>query len=549
MKRLSPIFAIDGYKLAHANQYPEGTSLIYGNFVPRNARRFSERQVTDDPKILSFGFQAFVVNWIKEEFDSEFFQKDESICEEMKRSVDRYLGKDYDISRIKALHKLGYLPLEIKVVPEGEVVDVGTPMLTIKNTHPDFFWLVNYLETLISAEMWPIITSATTAFHFRLLCEQWAIRNCDDNSHVDWQGHDFSSRGDYGIYASAIAGMAHLSVFQGTDSVFGREMFEHVYKTERGGSVDATEHSVMCMGMKDGELDTVRRLITETTPTGIVSIVNDTWDTWNHVDNILRELKDVILSRDGKVVTRPDSGDPADILCGLPVICCNVTKLDYHTVDDVHDILCQRYDREITDFIIETINGKKYIASYLEDKDVGFDFKWSQIDKLTPEMKGVVQLLDEIFGHSVNSKGFKVLDPHVGVLYGDSITKQRANEIMERLHDKGYASSAVVFGVGAFTYQYITRDTFGFAIKATYGVVNGEAREVMKDPITDPGKKSLTGLIYHYYEDGVLKFKDKATVEEEENTSLLTIFKDGEVTTTDWSEIESRIKNNLKLYI
>ena len=550
MKKISPIYAIDGYKLSHADQYPDNTSFIYGNFTPRDGKRFAQRQVTRECEILSFGFQAFILNWIKDEFDVEFFQKPVGICQKMKQSIDSYLSKDYDISRIEALHKLGYLPLVIKVVPEGETVLPGTPMLTIQNTLPDFFWLVNYLETLISAEMWPVITAASSAFHMRVLCERWANMTCDNNGHVDWQCHDFSSRGDYGMYASGIAGMAHLSVFKGTDSVFGRELFMDAYNTIRGGSVDATEHSVMCMGTKDGEKETVQRLL-GITETGIISVVNDTWDTWNHIDVILRSLKDQIMSRDGKFVSRPDSGNPIDIICGLTVF-----KYEYEVPEDsvmkrglpvraynASEISMKRDGVQQNKYMLEISNNKEAAKLYIVDKT--FDVKINEVKERTPEMKGVVELLDEIFGSNVNSKGFKELDPHVGVLYGDSITKERAEQIFTRLKDKGYASSNVVFGIGAFTYQYITRDTFGFAIKATYGIVDGKPREVFKDPITDPGKKSLRGLVQHFWKDGRLTHKDQATPEEEVGSSLNMVFCDGMTFTESWEDIEERIKRNL----
>jgi len=151
------------------------------------------------------------------------------------------------------------------------------------------------------------------------------------------------------------------------------------------------------------------------------------------------------MARDGKLVIRPDSGNPADIVCG------------YNTAN-VHDY-------------------PDYNVSH-------------------PSYKGVVELLWDVFGGTVNEQGYKVLDPHIGVIYGDSITLERAEEICQRLANKGFASTNIVFGVGSFTYQYNTRDTFGFAMKATYVEIDGVGREIFKNPITDDGtKKSATGLL------------------------------------------------------
>jgi nicotinamide phosphoribosyltransferase len=236
-----------------------------------------------------------------------------------------------------------------------------------------------------------------------------------------------------------------------------------------GGSVAATEHSVMCSGSKDGELETFKRLITEVYPLGIVSIVSDTWDLWKVCTEYLPALKTDILKRDGKVVIRPDSGDPVRIICGNPAA------------------------------------------------------------KTEAERKGVVELLWEVFGGTITGKGYKLLDPHIGAIYGDSINIDRATRICEGLKAKGFASQ-VVLGIGSFTYQYNTRDTFGTAMKATYVVIDGEAREIFKNPVTDDGtKKSATGLLQVKKQNGKYVLYDKVSWEEEKQSELKTVFKDGKL--------------------
>jgi nicotinamide phosphoribosyltransferase len=297
-------------------------------------------------------------------------------------------------------------------------------------------------------------------------------------------------RGMDSVEAVISSGVAHLTSFMGSDSlpaIYGARKF---YGAEGpvAGSVNATEHSVMCAGGKEDEVETFRRLL-ETYPTGILSVVSDTWDLWKVCTEHLVTLKEEILARDGKLVIRPDSGDPVNIICG--------------TRDKI-------------------------------DRD------WQG----TPEQKGVIELLWDVFGGTVNEQGYKVLDPHIGAIYGDSITIDRAEEICKRLEAKGFASTNIVLGVGSFTYQFNTRDTFGFAMKATYVEVDGEAREIFKDPITDDGtKKSATGLLHvtKVMNDYVLI--DKVTWGEEEGGELQTIYKDGNTfNKTTLNQIRKRLK-------
>jgi nicotinamide phosphoribosyltransferase len=234
-------------------------------------------------------------------------------------------------------------------------------------------------------------------------------------------------------------------------------------------------------------------------PKGILSIVSDTFDLWKLIIEYLPANKEAIMARDGKLVIRPDSGDPVDIICGL--------------------------------------NSKPPImidSELLKSKDVHNE----------PKVKGVIELLWDVFGGTVNEQGYKVLDPHIGAIYGDSITIERADEICRRLEAKGFASTNVVLGIGSFTYQYNTRDTFGFAMKATYVDVNGEGREIFKDPITDDGtKKSATGLLCVEEINGKILLYDKVNWATEDTGLLQTIYIDGKFfNQTTLTEIRARLK-------
>jgi nicotinamide phosphoribosyltransferase len=466
---MNPLLLTDGYKVDHRRQYPLGTTLVYSNWTPRKSR------IEGIEEVVFFGLQYFIKKYIIEDFEKYFFsQPKEQIMEEYSRRINNYLGpNNVGIEHIAALHDLGYIPMVFKALPEGCVVPIRVPMFTMYNTVPEFFWLTNYFETLLSAMVWMPCNSATIAKQYRKILDKYAAETSSSPEFVNWQAHDFSMRGMAGVEAALISGMGHLLSFTGTDTIPAIDMLEKYYHADSdkeliGGSVAATEHSVMCMGTTEGEFDTFKRLICELYPKGIVSIVSDTWDLWKVLTDYLPRLKQEISTREGRVVIRPDSGDPVDIICG-------------------------------------TTAGKSIV-----------------------EQKGVIELLWDVFGGSVNSKGYKELIPQIAAIYGDSITLQRAEQICERLKAKGFASTNVILGIGSYTYQYNTRDTFGFAMKATYGEVNGEGRAIYKDPITDDGtKKSAKGLMKIILENGAYKLTDNVNWEEEKQGELVEIFRDG----------------------
>ena len=479
----------DGYKVDHRSQYPKNTTLVYSNWTPRKSRLEGVNQV------VFFGLQYFIKRYLLEDFEQQFFKLPKAqVVDQYKRRIEYYLGKDaITYEHVEALHDLGYLPIEIKAIEEGNIVDMRIPMLTMKNTLPQFFWLTNFLESLMSCILWMPCTSATIAMQYRKLLDSYAKETSTDLEFVNWQGHDFSFRGMAGMEAAMMSGAAHLLSFRGTDTIPAIDFLEQYYRANAeqefiAGSVPATEHSVMSMGMANNELETFKRMITKVYPKGIVSIVSDTWDYYKVLTEYLPTLKNEILSREGKVVIRPDSGDPVHIICGDPN---------------------------------------------------------APID--SPAFKGSMECLWEVFGGHVNEKGYKELDPHIGLIYGDSITIDRCKRICEGLKRKGFASTNIVFGIGSFTYQYNTRDTFGFAMKATYGEVDGIGRMIFKDPITDNGtKKSAKGLLrLDLNSNHELELREEVSWEEEAGGLYQTIFKDGRlIKELSLQEIRDNLKNN-----
>lgn len=521
MFNIKPHLATDFYKTGHIFQYPEGTTDVYANMTPRSAR-LAKMTADFDDKVVFFGLQGFIKEFLIECWDTNFFQrpKDE-VVKEYQRRMTNAIGV-LDVQHIADLHDLGYLPIVIKALPEGSRVNIRVPFLTIRATHPQFFWLTNYLETAMSAELWQPITSATTAYEMRKVINKWVEATGSNKDFANWQQHDFSMRGMAGIHAAVKSGAGVLLSTFGTDTIPAIDYLEDYYNADCekeliGGSVPATEHSVMCMGGNEEEIETFRRLIQDTYPSGIVSIVSDTWDFWKVITQYSSQLKDKILARQentlglAKVVFRPDSGDPVKIISGLR---CPPTE---HF--DAHDLAYENYD------VVKSDDGY-YTFEVEYDSYDNYPVGWKLLEEV-PEhvVKGAVECLWDIFGGDTTEKGFKTLNQRVGLIYGDSITIERAEQIFERLAAKGFSAGNVVFGVGSYTFQYTTRDTFGQAVKATYGVVNGEARELFKDPITDNGtKKSAKGLLRVEKEGDDYVLYDSQTPEQEAQGELRMVF-------------------------
>jgi nicotinamide phosphoribosyltransferase len=439
-----------------------------------------------------------------------------------------YLNTDYDVTHFEKLHDLGYLPIHVKSLPEGTLAPIRVPVLTIFNTHPDFYWVTNYLETILSNLLWKPMTSATIAHQYRKVLTSWMEKTDKERAwFIDWQGHDFSMRGMDSVDAVVSSGLGHLTSFSGSDSlptIYGARKY-YFEKEFVCGSVPATEHSVMCAGTKEDEVETFGRLL-RTYPTGILSVVSDTWDLWKVCTEHVVTLKEEIMARDGKLVIRPDSGDPVDIICGK--------SMSYRVVE-------KGQQRILTNDRFIFLGDEPRIIYQKTGKWNSDDY---ELYERTFEDKGVIELLWDAFGGTVNEQGYKVLDSHIGAIYGDSITIERAEEICKRLEAKGFASTNIVLGVGSFTYQYNTRDTFGFAMKATYVELNGVGREIFKDPITDDGtKKSATGLLCVEEHNGKIGLYDKVQWATEATGLLQTIYRDGQyenqVTLT---EIRNRLK-------
>lgn len=477
-----PVLAADFYKLSHRELYPEKTEYVYSTWTPRGNR------VPHVTGVVSFGLQAFIKNYLIDFFNENFFGRPkEEVIAEYVRMVKNTLGGEPQTKHLEDLHDLGYLPLSIKALPEGTITPFRVPTITIQNTDPRFFWLTNYIETLASCELWQASTSATLANSYRKYFESKSMETVGNCDMVPFMGHDFSMRGMSSLSSAVSSGMGHLLSFSGTDTIPAIMAMEKFYSADVtkelvGTSIPATEHSIQCAFGND--MAYLENTISRVHPNGLVSIVSDGYDLWDVIGRVIPVLKEKIMARDGKVVIRPDSGDPVLIVAGDP-------------------------------------NGKTEV-----------------------ERKGVVEALWDIFGGTVTEKGFKLLDSHIGVIYGDAITFERAVRITEGLQAKGFAFGNCVFGIGSYTYQYNTRDTFGHALKSTLCVIDGEEIQIFKDPKTDDGlKKSQKGRVAVFTDGSTFSFADEYSLSDKiEGDQLVEVYRDGKLLIDQtFSEIVARL--------
>jgi nicotinamide phosphoribosyltransferase len=477
MKKTNPMLLIDFYKAVHAEMLPKNITKSVSYFTPRMSR------VKRWDNVVMFGLQGFIKTYLIDYFNEEFFNKPfKDVMFEYKRIMDATLGEDvYNIQKIIDLHKLGYLPIEIVALPEGTVVPMHVPMFGITNTHPDFAWLPQSLESLISAEMWHPMIAATVGATYRNIVNDYYDKTCDDNVPRAKALGAFDFRGEECLESAIKAGAGWCLSFLNTATVPTIPYLEKMYncdctKEPVAFGSPSTEHSVMCSNYAiDGdEITLLRRLLTEIYPNTSFSAVLDSYDYWNIIDNVLPQLRNEIMNHNGCMLMRGDSGDCVEV----------VTK--------------------------------------------------------------TVFKLWEHFGGTINSKGYKVLDPHVKAIYGDSITVQRCEEIYKILEENGFACSNVALGVGSFSFQCIeedgnlkpfTRDTFSSCIKATYCEIDGEPYPIFKNPKDGGFKKSQKGCCI-VYKEGVpgnetLWYRDEYPWKEVINNKsnlLQTVFVDGKMT-------------------
>lgn len=565
--KVNTLLLTDFYKCCHMNMYDPKICSMTSYLVPRGSRLPGQQWV------MQMGLVPFIKKYLVEDFNESFFKQNwKNIESQYYEVMTKSLGyKESDVKKtcekVKKLHDLGYLPVRIKGVPEGTKVPMGVPCIEIKSTKSHFAWVSQALESLLSSEIWHPMISATIAYRYLELAKEYSKYASKDFDYKKVMC-DFSMRGQESMESAINASVAWLSCFKNSSTVPARAAIMQAYpKTENLEvyGLTSTEHSVMTTdyAINGNERETYRKLLTEIYPEASFATVCDSYDFWNVLTNVLPTLKEEINNHKGFMGVRHDSADPVKAICGIPRINMNEREffeLIEECIDPGEPLLLEQVESDIilfedmvSEFLNEKENAGELPSSLFEDEgneiivtitadqtksyvfnvyvnpdDEAYEAYHCNFERVASyEDRGMVDTMYELFGGTVNDKGFKVMNPHLKAVYGDSITIHRANNIFERLTTMGYSIENVSLGVGSFSFEAFeddygklypfTRDTFSIAIKCTHATIedeNGEEKPiyVYKDPKNFSGKKSHKGLCYVfrdtdtrlYVEDGYL---------------------------------------------
>lgn len=570
----------DGYKVYHMEQLPSQVKSIYGNLTARGDKYFQRafrnptfgaqagllKNVMDaketpfhniNDMYLAFGMHQ-ALREITQTFNDQFFMVpvDEAI-KMFKRDIANYIGYNETLdNNIRHLHSYGRLPITVKTVHEGDMVRMNEPCMIVETTDDRFAWVFGYLEPVITNMVWKTITNATTALEFYKIAKFYGKLTGSDEGAIMFGFHDFSSRGMSGMEDSARNGVPHLLFFNGTESVgalgYINEMYNYDYEVEGmlAGSIKATEHSISTVNIFNNMLNNQTDLsgseeqffldyITKTYPTGMIAYVADTFDFYGFVYDILTKHKDVVNGRDGKVVIRPDSfEDPIVGVLG------DLETPFFYSVDSLVDTYIKNED------LMNHLDGGgqvRVLCDYYawDTSEEADDYALKPVREATPEEAGTLPKLLKEFGFTVNQEGCAVLNPKIGLIYGDGFNLARTKSLFEKLAGFRLATSNIVIGVGGGSYGFVSRDTLGIAYKATSFLhENGEHVDIYKDP-KGVNKKSAKGRFLAQYNErtGFWNFHDQVTFEESEKSDWVTIVKDGRISKLPkFSEIRERAK-------
>lgn len=591
--KMNPFLLTDFYKLTHILQYRPELRELTSYLTPRGSR------LKGIDKVVFFGLSAYVHSYIVENFNDNFFNRPwDEIADEIYDVLKDGLGYTGEMisktcKAIWSLHNLGYLPVEINAVAEGTLVPMGVPCVEIKSTNPEFFWVGQALEASLSAAIWHPMVSATIAREYRKIARDAFFATVENGIDERTAMCDFSMRGQESNESAVNASVAWLTSMWNSSTVAARKHIQNVYGKCDGNvrGLTSTEHSVMTShACLDGgnEIPTFKYLFDLYKNVSFAAVC-DSYDFWNVLTNILPNYFMYNIDERGKrgvfIGVRHDSAEPVDAICGtIPVInALSVKELpDYMvdgdeklyaisiTIEEMERIrslnVCGKVAIGASDLVyqINTINGDGFLRHITNE---GTEIGWAVATCLnrprTWEEKGMVETMYEIFGGTVNSKGYKVLNPGIKAVYGDSITITRAKEIYKRLEAKGFAANNVSLGVGSFSFQALenedgslspfTRDTFSLACKTTHSKYvdkHGTVHErwVYKSPKNFSQKKSQRGLCRIFFnEDGELTYEDELYEKDlvGKNSALITYFKNGEEFKQNFEEVRRTIDENL----
>lgn len=382
-------------------------------------------------KTVMFGLQAFIKEYLLEPIT----QADIDIADEILTAH----GEPFNRSGweyILRVHK-GFLPLVIRAVPEGTVVPVKNVLATVENTDPECFWLTTYLETALLRAVWYGTTVATQSYTIKQVIADY-LEKTGDPTALDFKLHDFGARGVSSMESAGIGGAAHLVNFMGSDTISGILFAREYYNAGIAGfSIPAAEHSTITSWGRDNEVKAYENMVKQfARPGTILAVVSDSYDIYNAASKLWgEELRQQVIDSGATVVIRPDSGDPVEV------------------------------------------------------------------------NRRLIEILGEKFGYTVNTKGFKVLN-NVRLIQGDGVNELTIRSILGAFMAMGWSADNIAFGMGGALLQIVDRDTQRFAMKCSAmsrrvetgrredGLLGREEWfDVVKDPVTDPGKKSKAGRV------------------------------------------------------
>ena len=620
---MNPFLLTDFYKLTHILQYRPELRELTSYLTPRGSR------LKGVDKVVFFGLSAYVHSYVVENFNKNFFNRNfEDCASEIREVLELGLGYsdemiDKTINAFHALHNCHYLPVEIKAVAEGTLVPMGVPCLEIKSTDPQFFWVGQALEASLSAAIWHPMVSATIAREYRKIAREAFAKTVENGIDERTAMCDFSMRGQESNESAVNASVAWLTSMWNSSTVAARKHIQNVYDKCEGNvrGLTSTEHSVMtshaCLDGGD-EIPTFKYLFDLYKNVSFAAVC-DSYDFWNVLTNILPNNFMKEIDERGKrgvfIGVRHDSAEPVDALCGTVPVINEDSNVKINELPDTliegETMYCisipvddaRRLNKSMSKDGIFDYNGQVYQIMHFYGERPLFQFSargaegrllktwatdennnaigWAIVRNLnrprTWEEKGMVETMYEIFGGTVNSKGYKVLNPGIKAVYGDSITITRAKKIYKRLAAKGFAANNVSLGVGSFSFQGLenedgtislfSRDTFSIAVKCSHSKfiaeswfdagyegdiwhenVREEERFVYKDPKNWSSKKSTRGLCQIYFdENGELTYKDEMYEKDlvGKNSALITYFKNGQEYKQNFEEIRRTIDENL----
>ena len=468
---VNPLLNVDTYKFDHVNQDPGDTVSIHSSVIARKGDKYCTHVLPMYKEVI----HDYLCTQITREFIDEAILEAREQGYNFPADVWEYILEKHN----------GYLPIKIKAVPEGRPVPVGVVLVKVEITDKKLrvSSIVSYIETVLQRGVWKQTTVATVCRSIRDVLLQAAIDTGADISYVNYALHNFGSRGADCTEADILTAIAHASVFSGSDCAQTNRNIKHYYKTSKAytSSVIASEHSTMAANANAAKRD-----------------------DYNAAVKMLDRLE--------YVLDRRDAGDTWLV----PVV---------SIVIDLYDPF--RFARE-------------FIGTRLKERVIELGKRGGKVvlrpdsGSVTEVPLEILRILEECFGYTLNDKGYKVLPSYIGVIQGDGINPDSIRDIIACVKDANYCISNIVFGMGGGLTHGGSRDQFSFAQKATAReTTNGEMFDLFKDPITDSGKRSLTGEVTTYYaKDRDRVFSDRVSlmdINKNIEELLVTVFENGKL--------------------